>query len=301
MHNTWRARLTLLTLAAAMAACGPGTPPPATLTPEPSRTPEPTLGPQIFPTFVPEVPVVIDGAPQAATPVPAVTYDNQWRVVKPGLDVILLRGRVGRRDELLVVVRVDPVQLPVRVRYDNEQPKLVREWFDAEKADVAINANFFLEDKRTAGMLISNGQIHGTSYSGFGGMFSLRGTQPTLQWLRTTPYQPDASIDHAVQGVPMLVLNGRVVQGINDNGERNRRSFVAIDRNGLILLGVSQTASWSLIDLATFLAGARVLDVREACNLDGGASSGMWVRSSIDPVLTNSIDTVPSVIVVGGA
>jgi uncharacterized protein YigE (DUF2233 family) len=272
-------------------ACG-GTPPPATLTPEPTWTPVPTPGPAVFPTFAPEA---ADGAPVAS-----IEYDNTWRPLKPGLEYVLVRGRVGRRDELLVVVRADPAQMPIRVRYDKDRPRLVREWFDQEQADVVINANFFLEDKSTAGLLIANGAPFGTSYRGFGGMMSISGGQARVQWLRNTPYQPDTGIEQAVQGAPMLVLEGRVVPGINDNDERNRRSFAAIDRKGWVVIGVSQTASWSLTDLATFLASARLLDVRNAVNLDGGASSGLWLRGSIDPVLTNSIDTVPSVIVIGG-
>jgi exopolysaccharide biosynthesis protein len=246
----------------------------------------------VFPTFVP---VASDGVPVAS-----IEYDNTWRPLKPGLDYALVRGRVGRRDELLVVLRADAARLPIRVRYDKDRPRLVREWFDQEQADAVINANFFLDDKSTAGLLIANGAPFGASYRGFGGMLSIRNGQVSVQWLRNTPYQPDPAIEQAVQGAPMLVLEGRVVPGITDNGERNRRSFAGVDRNGWMVIGVSQTASWSLTDLATFLSSARLLNVRNAVNLDGGASSGLWVRGTIDPVLTNSIDTVPSVIVIGG-
>ncbi len=280
-------------LVIALTACGSGTPFPATLTPEPSRTPTPPPGPEVFPTFAPTG----SGAQPAA---PAVVYDNLWRSVKPGLDVMLMRGRVGTRDELVAVTRIDPTQVQIRVMYDPLTPRYVREWFDATNADAAINAGYFLDTKETTGLLIVNGQPFGTSYTGFGGMFSMRGAQPSIQWLKTQPYQADPSISQAVQAAPMLVQGGKVVQGINDNGERNRRSFVALDRDGRVLLGVSQTASWSLTDLARFLAGAPQLSVRDAMNLDGGASSGMWVRSNIDPALTNSLEAVPSVIVVGG-
>ncbi len=286
--HVWRACVGLALL---LSACDGG-PYPPTLTPEPSPTPIPTPGPAVFPTFAPQA---ADGAPVAS-----IEYDNVWRSIKPGLDYVLVRGRVGRRDELLVVLRADPAQQPIRVRYDKDRPRLVREWFDQEQADAVINANYFLEDKSTAGLLIANGAPFGESYRGFGGMLSIRGGQASVQWLRNTPYQPDPSIEQAVQGAPMLVVDGRVVPGINDDGERNRRSFAGVDRNGWVLVGVAQTASWSLTDLATFLSSARLLNVRNALNLDGGASSGLWVRSSIDPVLTNSIDTVPSVIVIGG-
>ncbi len=284
--------------AAALVACRSGTPPPVTITPEPTWTPIPPPVAEVFPTFAPTPP---EGSAEERTPVSALTYDGVWRDVKPGLEAMLLRARVGKRDELVVLVRADPAQHTIRVLYDPVQPRLVREWFDTTQADVVINAGFFLENRTAAGLLIANGQVFGNSYKGFGGMFAMRGATPSIQWLRTQPYQADASMTQAVQAAPMLVQNGRVVQGIRDNGERNRRSFVAIDRRGWVLLGVSQTAAWSLTDLATFLARTTQLEIDDALNLDGGASSGMWVRSTIDPALTNSFDVVPSVIVIGGA
>lgn len=296
MHDSHR--LFTAVLALALVACGSRTPPPVTITPEPTWTPIPPPVAEVFPTFAP---MPAEGSAEERTPVSALNYDGVWRDVKPGLQAMLLRARVGKRDELVVLVRVDPAQHPIRVLYDPVQPRLVREWFDTTQADAVINAGFFLDDRTTAGLLITGGKVFGNSYKGFGGMFVMRGATPSIQWLRTQPYQPDASMTHAVQAAPMLVQNGRVVQGITDNGERNRRSFVAVDRNGRVLLGVSQTAAWSLTDLATFLARTPKLEIDDALNLDGGASSGLWVRSTIDPALTNSFDAVPSVIVVGGA
>jgi uncharacterized protein YigE (DUF2233 family) len=284
--------IALVVCAALLCACGPGTPFPPTLTPEPSRTPEPTPGPEAFPTFAP--------ANALQTPLPAVTFDNTWRAVKPGLDVILIRARVGTRDELMSVVRVDPNQHLIRVLYDPTTPRDVRDWMQHHEADAAINAGFFLETKETAGLLVVAGQEFGRSYEGFGGMFAMRGAQPSIQWLRQQPYRTDPTIAFAVQSFPTLLINGRVPQGINDNGARDRRSFVAIDRAGNVLLGTTHTAAWSVTDLARWLAGARILDTRDALNLDGGPSTGMWVRSTIDAALVNSLTPVPSVIVIGG-
>jgi hypothetical protein len=66
-----------------------------------------------------------------------------------------------------------------------------------------------------------------------------------------------------------------------------------------VLLGVGQMAAWTLTDLATYLASEPELAVQAALNLDGGASSGLWVRGALDGMLTNSLEAVPSVIVVG--
>jgi uncharacterized protein YigE (DUF2233 family) len=275
-----------------LSGCGPVAPFPATITPEPTRTNTPIPSPQVLPTTAP--------ANALGTPQPNIAYDNVWRTIKPGLDIILITGRVDKRDELLAVTRIDPNQHRIRVLYDPIAQRDVRSWYDWSGVDVAINAGFFLDTYETAALLIQDGQTFGRSYQGFGGMFAMRGSQPSIQWLKTQPYQPDTTINDGVQSFPTLVLAGKVTQGINDNGARDRRSFVAIDRNGLVLLGTSQTASWTLTELARFLAGARILNVSNALNLDGGPSTGMWVRGNVDPVLINSLSPVPSVIVVGG-
>ncbi len=248
-----------------------------------------------------------DGRPTSAAlassvvrrPSSVVEYDGIWREIAPGLEVRGVSAKVGAREELLLMVRVDPAQQPIRLKYDAAAPKTVREWFETTAVVVVINAGYFLEDRRTAALLVVDGVTHGRTYKGFGGMFALRGAEPSLWWLRREAYAGDESITQAVQSVPMLVDGVEVVPGIPENGERNRRSFVALDERGRVLLGVSQTAAWTLTDLATYLASEPELEVRAALNLDGGASSGLWVRGALDGMLTNSLEAVPSVIVVG--
>jgi hypothetical protein len=53
-----------------------------------------------------------------------------------------------------------------------------------------------------------------------------------------------------------------------------------------------------LTDLAQFLAQSPELAVDRALNLDGGASSGLWMGGNFAGVSTNSFDPVPSVIAV---
>ena len=65
-----------------------------------------------------------------------------------------------------------------------------------------------------------------------------------------------------------------------------------------LLLGVTQMAQWSLTDLADFLAASPALNVSRALNLDGGASSGLWMGGSFSGVSMNSFEPVPSVIAV---
>ena len=224
-------------------------------------------------------------------------YDGQWRLVKPGIERINLRGRVGEADELLVVARLDPSLINLQVRYTPDTPRHVRDWLHGEQVDVVINGGYYDENNVATALTVIDGVSTGSSYQGFGGMFSLRGGVPSLQWLRAEPYQPDPQIEYALQGSPMLVNAGRMVQGISDNGAHSRRSFVAIDAKGRVLLGVCQYAQWTLTELARFLASDESLSVVSALNLDGGGSTGLWMSDTSDATLTDSLDRVPMVII----
>ena len=235
---------------------------------------------------------------QTATPRIADIYNGVWQSPRPGIEVMHIIGSIGERDEALIVARVNPQQVRVQVRYAQNAPRRVREWYLAEEADLVINGGYYSPENQALGLLISNKQAFGQSYRNFGGMFAMRDNKPSLQWLKTQPYRADARIDSALQCFPMLVTRGQVVEGIQDNGEQNRRSFVAIDKQGRVIFGITQAAQWTLTDLARYLQQAPEFNITEALNLDGGASTGLWIRGIDDARLTDSFDEVPAVILV---
>ncbi|MCS6846949.1 MAG: phosphodiester glycosidase family protein [Anaerolineae bacterium] len=258
--------------------------------------------PAVSPTILPS-PVIYPTQPAVVTntPVPTATplaYDGRWRTLAPAIELMLLQGRSNGADELLMVARVDLRRAALRVLYDPQTPRTLRDWQLAAGADLVINGGFFDEANRATGLLIADGRAFGRSYRGFGGMFALREGKPSLQWLRTHPYRFDPAIEQAVQSFPMLVVDAQRVEGISDNGQRNRRSFIALDREGYVLLGVTQMAQWTLTDLAGFLAASPELRVVDALNLDGGGSSGLWVDSSLSGFSMNSFEPVPSAIAI---
>ncbi|MCL5994671.1 MAG: phosphodiester glycosidase family protein [Chloroflexi bacterium] len=234
------------------------------------------------------------------TPLP--TPMNTWQPIRPGVEFLQRQERVNDMDDWVTLVRIDLATASLRVHYDPEEVRTVREWFDATQADVVINAGFFTEDKKATGLVIADGQSFGRTYKGFGGMFSLRDNEQAraveLQWLARKPYVADPSIAQAIQSFPMLLLDGEIVDGIPDDGSRNRRSFIGINRAGHVILGVCQSPVWTMTDLAQFLATSELLDLSNAVNLDGGASSGLWMRGVSEAVLVNSLEAVPTVITI---
>lgn len=198
----------------------------------------------------------------------------------------------------MTVVRIDPTRSDIKVQYAPDSPHRMSDWHTATDADVIINAGFFTPQKTATGLIIASGKAYGQTYKGFGGMFSIRDGKPRLQWLGAQPYVPDAKITQAVQTFPMLVQSSKVMANLPSEDRHTYRSFVAIDKTGKVLLGITRSSSWLLSDLAVMLASHPMLNVDSALNLDGGASTGIWLRGMPEGDLTDSYDTVPSVITV---
>lgn len=284
--RVWRACLALLLLA----GCGlPGIP-------DASSGSRPAAGPAPV-TYV---------APPAATDTPFMPppvalsppAETGWQELRPGVQFRRASVTVDDWVDWLVLLRVDPARVDFQTRYDPDNPQQVRDWQMLAGALAVVNAGFFNQDNRITGLLISDGQIHGQTYRGFGGMFFVRDGRPGLRWLAEHPYRPDPRITQAVQSFPMLARDGQVIDGIPASGRPSRRSFVGIDREGWVVFGVTTMPVWSLTALAEYLVHRSGLALDSALNLDGGASSGLWVSGVPDGLLVNSIDPVPAVIVI---
>lgn len=252
------------------------------------------------------VPVTYAAPPAASdtlsTPLPPVApsplAETGWQELRPGVQFRRASVTVDDWVDWLTLLRVDPARVDFQARYDPDNPQPVRDWQMLTGALAVVNAGFFNQDNRITGLLISDGQIHGQTYRGFGGMFFVRDGRPALHWLAEHPYRPDPRITQAVQSFPMLARNGQVIDGIPASGRPSRRSFVGIDRDGWVVFGVTTMPVWSLTALAEYLVHRSGLALDSALNLDGGASSGMWVSGVPDALLVNSIDPVPAVIVI---
>jgi hypothetical protein len=103
----------------------------------------------------------------------------------------------------------------------------------------------------------------------------------------------------AVQSFPVLVKPGGVMgfPADADEGIPARRTVVAEDTSGRILVIVAPQGTFSLHEMAVFLAGSD-LEIDIALNLDGGGSTGLWLNSGEVGIQINSVTPVPSVIVV---
>jgi uncharacterized protein YigE (DUF2233 family) len=231
------------------------------------------------------------------TPSPAPSVDTGWQNVAPGVDYRSMPIPSSFGQAIASMARVDPTQNAIRVHYDPTTPRTVTGWHTELGALVTINAGFFLPDNTTLGLIVADGVASGSSFNRVGGMLTVNeGGEVDLRALSQQPYQPGETFQQAVQGRPMLIFPGGTPTDFTTNGEPARRTVVALDDEGRLLLIAFNTSTVNLNELQTWLASLPGLDA--ALNLDGGGSTGFALTTPTLSERFNSFTPVPSVIAV---
>jgi uncharacterized protein YigE (DUF2233 family) len=215
--------------------------------------------------------------PTATGQAPAgASADSGWLGAGPGVERRDLRVAAGASQAAPVsLVRLDPALVRFVVGYDPAAPRSIGQWAADSGALAAINGGFFDADNRTVSLLVRAGQPVGESYSGRGGMFAVAADGSVLlRGLADQPYDPAEPLAEALQGWPLLVRPGGTQAYDAEDGQRARRSALAVDRAGRVLLIACPGASFTLAELAAWLAGSD-LAIDAAVNLDGGSSTGL--------------------------
>jgi len=204
----------------------------------------------------------------------------------------------GNNEDTVTIVRFDLHYVKLSVAYRPAQPLLMSEWTQQEHAAAIINGGYFDAQNNATALVVSNAQLFGTSYDGFGGMLSVDAQgQISLRSLHQQPYDPNSEqLQQATQSSPMLILNGQATQ-FNANAAGSRRSIVAMDRQGRLLFIASPSQAFSLGEVADLLV-ASDLSIDRALNLDGGASTGLYVNSGSQHVAIDAFTRLPIVVVV---
>ncbi|GAB1420646.1 hypothetical protein MASR2M15_07550 [Anaerolineales bacterium] len=219
-----------------------------------------------------------------------------WETIAAGME----RRIVYPNDELslqMVVIRIDPQLFHFRAHADPGAPKTVGEWRDLySAAELIINANFFDPAYQILGLLISDAVVYGNPYTTRGGTFYVGADQRTVSMVYNldSPYQ-GGDYWQAVQAFPMLVYNGQAIY-FNENDVRpSRRTVIAMDWDGKVLIMATPVFGLGLYPLGQYLAQSD-LNLMHAFNLDGGGSTLMWVKPS--QYTLASVDAVPAILAV---
>ncbi|HLI05600.1 MAG TPA: phosphodiester glycosidase family protein [Ktedonobacteraceae bacterium] len=224
---------------------------------------------------------------------------NTWIQAAPGVQLRYEQWTSpGDNEDTVTIVRLDVRYIRLSVAYQPTNPLTMSDWMKKEQATAIINGGYFDEQNNAEGLVVSNGQVYGSSYSGFGGMLSVnRQGQISLRSLSEEPYNPGSEqLEQATQSSPLLMLHGKRTQ-FEANAASTRRSVVAMDKQGRLLFIVSPGMAFSLDELADLLVSSD-LSIDTALNLDGGASTGLYVNAGSQHVSIDSVTPLPIVIVV---
>jgi uncharacterized protein YigE (DUF2233 family) len=223
---------------------------------------------------------------------------NQWTQVAPGLEVRREHWKsTGPDEDTVSISRFDLHHFQISVGYQPDHPLPLADWEKQTGAVALFNGGYFDEHYRATGLVISDGQSYGTSYPDFGGLFAVD-TQGNviLHALSQQPYDPASEqLQQATESSPMLVIDGKRTQ-FNANASSNSRNVIALDTQGRLLFIVSPERAFTLDEMADLVSSSD-LHLQTALNLDGGASTGMYIKTTKNISLA-SISNLPIVIII---
>jgi len=245
--------------------------------------------------------------PDAASPASSATAitsptggssNSAWTPIDSAMESRTMQLSAGNSTANASIIRFDPQAYRVSVKYDPFEPGFLNEWNDALQPLALMNGGFFDENDRATGLVIFDGVARGETYQGFGGMVVIGADgQFELRSLRQQPYDPDELLQQAMQSAPMLIQPGGEISDLDADEDRSRRSVIAQDRQGRVLLIAVDLPLVTLPELAQALAQSD-LDLDAALALDGGRSTGLFVNGEQQRIAINSFDEVPLVITV---
>ena len=152
----------------------------------------------------------------------------------------------------------------------------------AAGAAVCINANFFDEQGKALGLIISRGIIHQKLHRG-GGVLTgvLLATPKSVRITSRDTFTPAQAVE-AIQAGPRLVSDGEPVRGLHDASLSSNLSGACIDKDQRILIyRVTSGLFGSTIRQLQKLLLDPLLGCVEALNFDGGGSSQLFISSKI--------------------
>jgi uncharacterized protein YigE (DUF2233 family) len=203
----------------------------------------------------------------------------------------------GEIIETITLLRIVPASYQFSVLYTPGSARTVQQWAADSQVIITLNAGFYTPEYIATGLVIVDGVRHGQSYDGYGGMLAVRQEGVQVRSLADTPHDPNEPLLAAVQSFPVLIKPGGVLGFPEEDGITARRTVIAQDRGGRIIIVVCPHGSFTLHQLATFLLDSD-LDLDTALNLDGGTSTGLSFTLGEEHFEVPSLVPVPAVITI---
>ena len=216
-----------------------------------------------------------------------VTDAGAWKPIQKGLEfrrIVMERSEPGYEIEFKLLRLDSRIIIPRVLSAGSFQLKSANAKTFAEKAGAiaAINANYFDEKGRPLAYLKTAEKEINRAVSKHGlytGVFGLNESGPFVT--HRDEFQP-AQASAALQSGPLLLHHSAAVEIMSGLGRHARRSVIGMDKDGRVLIGVTDAVigGLSFAELQELFAQSKwQLDAVELLNLDGGGSAQLYVKS----------------------
>ena len=221
---------------------------------------------------------------------------DEWTGVSNGVEYRNLACDAASRAFALHLVRVDP---KVQKLDAVVQPAATAETLGRDSG-FAINANFFDENFRPLGVVVSSGSAanppHRVSWQA---VFHVDADGRAMI-TRATDWDGEERASMAAQAGPRLVVNGK--ENEIARGKPDLRSGVCIQGDGRVVFFATPPESrfdvWEMRQMASKAEPAGGLGCRDALLFDGGPSTHLYLRREGDkPVSVSGDKNVPAFVV----
>ncbi len=213
-----------------------------------------------------------------------------WKRVAAGVDY--QRFKKEAMDVHVARIDLHASRLRIIATPESQRGMRVSQFGAANKAIVAINADFFTKQNVPVGLIVGPcGVWEGTKDTTREGLVAVGDGRAEIQPQREILEQPEAWMEAIVSGWPLLVKECTALGATELPGSDaftrspHPRTAVGLSKDGATMYFVvadgrrEGVPGLTLARLARFMVNE--LDVCSALNLDGGGSSAMWIEGEI--------------------
>lgn len=225
---------------------------------------------------------------------------SDWVQVETGLKVIKIPILDTEKIiDTATIFEINPHQFTFTLHQDIDNPKTIHDWAEeVNTANLLINGSYFNSSNEPTGGYIINNKQFGTltleGENGYTGALQINNEIPVISYLPQTNLDKNNLPENLIQTFPTIVLPGGK-PGIKTNTHKKaRRTIIAENKNGSILIILTERPSMSLYEVMEFLQGSD-LEIDIAINLDGGPSTG-FVLNSDEYNLDQASFAIPNII-----
>lgn len=184
----------------------------------------------------------------------------------------------------IFVVRLAPSAAIFKIYYQPDHRQTVRAWAaQMPGANLIVNASYFDSAGRAIGLVkLGADTLSVATGNPNSGLFISQNNVPQVLPSANVPMpNSDAAYSEYIESYPVLITGQHLANFPDDPSLRERRSIIAQDTNGNILIIFTSALELSLWDAANWLQSSG-LNIVTALNLDGGTSSQLHISARGD-------------------